>query len=296
VLLALLRHPYLRHRFAAEDVALLEICALRGLRPAGGAKNLSQIIEAARGAEFPEAARGAEFHYRDLRASVAKEDWERAKAIAASLEALLSPLFALREGNRSFADLVQAHRAALVSALAEDAPEECEALIEALDMLGESGNAAPAMQLSDYAGSFAALIREHTLRPPQDEDARIRILGPLEARMINAERIVLGGLCEGVWPPEAHVDAWLNRPMRKTLKLDLPERRIGLSAHDFVQAAGTAEIFLVRSRKQGGVETIASRFLQRLVFPATAGSHRRSRRVAAGESKRATLPSACARA
>jgi len=255
VLLALLRHPYLRHRFAAEDVALLEICALRGLRPAGGAKNLSQIIEA---------ARGAEFHYRDLRASVAKEDWDHAIETAASLEALLSPLFALREGNRSFADLVQAHRAALVSAFAEDAPEECEALIEALDMLSESGNAAPAMQLSDYAGTFAALIREHTLRPPQDEDARIRILGPLEARMINAERIVLGGLCEGVWPPEAHVDAWLNRPMRKTLKLDLPERRIGLSAHDFVQAAGAAEIFLVRSRKQGGVETIASRFLQRL--------------------------------
>lgn len=255
VLLALLRHPYLRHRFAADDVALLEICALRGLRPAGGAKNLSQIIEA---------MRATEFHYRDLRAKLEGVDWERAKATAASLESLLSPLLAVREGTQNFSDLVLAHRAALMGEFAEDAPEECAALIEALDLLGESGNAAPAMQLSDYAGAFPALIRETTLRPPQDEDARIRILGPLEARMINAERIVLGGLCEGVWPPEAHTDAWLNRPMRATLKLDLPERRIGLSAHDFVQAAGAAEIFLVRSRKQGGVETIASRFLQRL--------------------------------
>jgi ATP-dependent helicase/nuclease subunit B len=255
VLLALLRHPYLRHRFAAEDVALLEICALRGLRPAGGAKNLSHIIEA---------ARRADFHYRDLRAGVEDADWDRAKATAASLEALLSPLLAVREGTRNFLDLVQAHRAVVLAALADDAPEECEALIETLDALCESGNVAPAMQLSDYAGAFAALIRESTLRPPQDEDAWIRILGPLEARMINAERVVLGGLCEGVWPPEAHVDSWLNRPMRKNLKLDLPERRIGLSAHDFVQAAGATEIFLVRARKQGGVETIASRFLQRL--------------------------------
>jgi ATP-dependent helicase/nuclease subunit B len=255
VLLALLRHPFLRHRFAVEDVARLEICALRGLRPAGGAKNLSRIIEA---------ARGAAFHHRDLRAKLEDADWERAKATAASLESLLAPLLEVREGAQNFLDLVQAHRAAALAALADDAPEECETLIDALDALCESGSAAPAMQLSDYASAFAALIRESTLRPPQDDDARIRILGPLEARMINAERIVLGGLCEGVWPPEARVDAWLNRPMRRTLKLDLPERRIGLSAHDFVQAAGAAEIFLVRSRKQGGVETIASRFLQRL--------------------------------
>lgn len=255
VLLALLRHPYLRHRFAAESVALLEICALRGLRPAGGAKNLAQIVET---------ACGAEFHYRDLRARIEDADWERAKEIAASLEQLLSPLLAVREGARKFSELAEAHRAVVLAALAEDAPEECEALIDALDTLCESGGTAPAMQLSDYAGAFAALIREHVLRPPQDEDARIRILGPLEARMITAERVVLGGLCEGVWPPEAHSDAWLNRPMRKKLKLDLPERRIGLSAHDFVQAAGAAEIFLVRARKQSGVETIASRFLQRL--------------------------------
>jgi ATP-dependent helicase/nuclease subunit B len=30
--------------------------------------------------------------------------------------------------------------------------------------------------------------------------------------------------------------------------LDLPERRIGLSAHDFVQAASARELFLTRAR------------------------------------------------
>ena len=50
--------------------------------------------------------------------------------------------------------------------------------------------------------------------------------------------MVLGGLVEGAWPPESRTDAWLSRPMRQQLGLDLPERRVGLSAHDFAQLLG----------------------------------------------------------
>ena len=50
--------------------------------------------------------------------------------------------------------------------------------------------------------------------------------------------MVLGGLVEGAWPPESRTDAWLSRPMRQQLGLDLPERRVGLSAHDFAQMLG----------------------------------------------------------
>jgi ATP-dependent helicase/nuclease subunit B len=255
LLLGLLRHPYLSHHFATEDVALLEICAMRGPRPAGGARNLAEAVAA---------ARAGSFHRRDIRARLDEDGWDRAAATAQALETLLAPLLDLREGGQAFATLADAHRTCFLAAMAEEAPEDCTALLEALNLLCESAHAAPEMQLSDYAESFPSLIREHVLRPAQDEDARIRILGPLEARMITAQRVVLGGLCEGVWPPEAHTDSWLNRPMRKQLGLDLPERRIGLSAHDFVQAAGAPEVFVVRARKQGGVETIASRFMQRL--------------------------------
>jgi ATP-dependent helicase/nuclease subunit B len=52
--------------------------------------------------------------------------------------------------------------------------------------------------------------------------------------------------------------------MRRSLKLDLPERRIGLNAHDFVQAVSAARVIISRAKKQDGVETVASRFLQRL--------------------------------
>ena len=90
------------------------------------------------------------------------------------------------------------------------------------------------------------------------------ILGPLEARLVSVDRIVLGALVEGVWPPETRSDPWLSRPMRLELGLDLPERRVGLSAHDFAQLLGTPEVILTRAAKLGGAPTVASRFMQRL--------------------------------
>src|SRR6185295_14816293 len=94
--------------------------------------------------------------------------------------------------------------------------------------------------------------------------ARVRILGTIEARLIHVDRIVLGGLVESVWPPETRTDPWLSRPMRLELGLDLPERRIGLSAHDFAQLLGMPEVILTRAGKLGGAPTVASRLTQRL--------------------------------
>jgi ATP-dependent helicase/nuclease subunit B len=52
--------------------------------------------------------------------------------------------------------------------------------------------------------------------------------------------------------------------MRHDLGLDLPERRIGLSGHDFAQSLGAPDVVLVRAAKVAGVPTVASRFVQRL--------------------------------
>jgi ATP-dependent helicase/nuclease subunit B len=60
--------------------------------------------------------------------------------------------------------------------------------------------------------------------------------------------------------------------MRHQLGLDLPERRIGLSAHDFAEALGAPEVILTRAAKLGGTPTVASRFVQRLA--AVAGEAR----------------------
>ena len=116
----------------------------------------------------------------------------------------------------------------------------------------------------DYAELFHATIADRVVRRPETADVRVRIFGPLEARLQHVDRVVLGGLNEGIWPPETRSDPWLSRPMRRELGLDLPERRIGLSAHDFAQALGAPEVILSRAAKLAGAPTVTSRFVQRL--------------------------------
>ena len=96
------------------------------------------------------------------------------------------------------------------------------------------------------AAAFAELLERlmgaETVRTGGAAHPRLRILGAIEARLVRADRLILAGLEEGVWPRGAPTDPFLSRPMRKTLGLPPPERRIGLSAHDFAQAACAPEV------------------------------------------------------
>lgn len=117
---------------------------------------------------------------------------------------------------------------------------------------------------ADYPALFDALLAGAAVRPQVGSHPRLAILGPMEARLAQADRMVLAGMNEGVWPPEPAVDPWMSRPMRQAFGLPSPERRIGLSAHDFAQALGAEEVFILRAGKADGAPTQPSRWLQRL--------------------------------
>ena len=92
----------------------------------------------------------------------------------------------------------------------------------------------------------------------------VRFRGPREARSEAVGRVILAGLNEGGWPQALPPDPWLSRPMRLAAGLTLPERRVGLAAHDFQQAAGAPQVILTRARRDAEAETIPSRWLNRL--------------------------------
>src|SRR5262249_37609116 len=117
---------------------------------------------------------------------------------------------------------------------------------------------------ADYTDAFRAAISDRAVRRPGLPGVRLRIYGPLEARLQSVDRIVLGGLVEGVGPPEMRSDPWRSRPMRHALGIDLSERRMSLSAHDFAQALGAPEVILAYPTKLAGAPTVTSRFVQRL--------------------------------
>jgi len=276
-LLALLKHPLLRlgARDAAYDraIAALERAVLRGPRPRSGCAGLAHALETFR-SELGRLQRKekSELHPSDPRTGLKDHELAAAADLVARLGAALSPLSDLDAQAPPFADVARRHRM-IVAALSSDqagtavafAGADGSALAQAFDALESSAPAADLpVTLADYPDLFQAAIADRVVRRPERPGVRVRILGLLEARLTSADRRVLGGLNEGTWPPQTQADAWLSRPMRLALGLDLPERRIGLSAHDFAQMLGAPEVILTRADKVAGAPTNVSRFVQRL--------------------------------
>ncbi len=116
----------------------------------------------------------------------------------------------------------------------------------------------------DFADLLGALLAGEEVRDRDAPHPNIMIWGTLEARVQGADLMILGGLNEGSWPEAAAPDPWLNRQMRVKAGLLLPERRIGLSAHDFQQAVAAPEVWLTRAKQSDDAETVPSRWLNRL--------------------------------
>ena len=115
-----------------------------------------------------------------------------------------------------------------------------------------------------YPALFEALAAGAAVRPAYGRHPRLAIWGLVEARLQQADLVVLGGLNEGTWPGPVPTDPWMSRQMRTEFGIPLPERAIGMAAHDFVQALGAPEVALTRAARREGAPTVPSRWLLRL--------------------------------
>ncbi len=276
-LLALLKHPLMRlgapEGAHARAVAALERAVLRGPRPRRGTDGLCHALAAFR-TELDKFRRHerCDLHPSDPRVSIVDEDLQAADNLLIELLSAVAPLECLRDGPHALAELAERH-SRVITLLSDDgsgapaafAGPDGTALAAALSELAASPPAEHlGVRLANYTETFETVIGERKVPDRPQTGARVRVLGVLEARLTTFDRVVLGGLNEGSWPPDARSDAWLSRPMRHALGLDLPERRISLSAHDFAQLVGAREVILSRATKAEGTPTVASRFLQRL--------------------------------
>ncbi len=144
----------------------------------------------------------------------------------------------------------------------EKAGREAQALVE---MLAREAGHGGSMDANDYSDLFGAILSGAEVRDRDAPHSNILIWGTLEARVQGADLVILGGLNEGSWPEMPGPDPWLNRKMRHDAGLLLPERRIGLSAHDFQQAVAAREVWLTRSIRSDDAQTVASRWVNRMV-------------------------------
>ncbi|HEY4032325.1 MAG TPA: double-strand break repair protein AddB [Caulobacteraceae bacterium] len=246
-LLALLKHPMTRLGLGGDRalaLIALEQHGLRGPRPSGwdalearlakagdvgAADLLHHLRQALAGLTDPDAILPASARARALA--------ETAEAIAADEAGHAGNLWAGPGGEAA---------AQLVAALLTES-----AGLPETDGLG-------------FARLIESLMAGATVRSGGATHPRLRILGAIEARLVRADRLILAGLEEGVWPQGAPIDPFLSRPMRSALGLPPPERRIGLSAHDFAQAACAPEVYLLHAERREGAPAVESRWLWRL--------------------------------
>jgi ATP-dependent helicase/nuclease subunit B len=241
----------------------LEIACLRGRPVENALADLARLLRLAR-----EAAQDWRAHPQ-LRA-LDEPRWRAVETLAERLAAAFAPLKRLKDdGAAPLPDWIEAHRAALDALTATVEGETARqgrdraALAQLLAETAEAADPGLMLTCADYA-AFALRLLDVEAMTPEPGHPRLAILGALEARLIDVDCVVIGGLDEGVWPTAATTDAFLNRPMRAAAGLSPPERRVGQSAHDFVMAMGVRDVAMTRARRRAGAPTVASRLLQRI--------------------------------
>ncbi len=272
---ALLAHPLARFGRSAgaarRAARVVEMVALRGPRTLPFGRGLLAAYDERVTAITAERSREPR-PLRRLSADTLAEGRDLLTALVAALE----PLESLAgRGDVTVPTLLSTHVAALTAIARDDTGsdaalydgEDGAALAAALadfERAAASEGAELAFDAAAWPGFFDALLGDAPVRRPTAPDARIFVFGPLEARLLAFDLVVLAGLDEGVWPIATRTDPWLSRPMRRDMTLEAPERRIGLSAHDYAQGAAAPRVVLARSARTGGAPTVASRWLQRL--------------------------------
>ena len=274
VLLSLLKHPFaafgMERPLCRRAARRIELALFRGRRTTGGIGGLAAALADAH-ARADAGDRDAPMARRRL----SDGDWDLAGQLTTRLVECLGPI------EKAFAAATTLSAAAathlLVDALIGAATDETgsdaglwdgaggEALARLLTEVTEDVEAdALTLAPADYPFFLQTLMAGVRVARPAGADPRIHIWGALEARLQTADLIVLGGLDEGVWPSSTRTDPWLSRAMRAEIGLPPPERRIGQSAHDFLQGMASPRVIVTRAEKREGAPTVESRWLQRL--------------------------------
>lgn len=262
-LLALVRHPFFHFGFSPEErrraIATLDLGVLRNRAPLHGIDALIAAAHAARAEDVSYAPRP--------RQRLIGTDWDACLTLLVGLKAVFSPL--MREATipslwaEALADCLDAlsrDGTDMVHAFARSDGAMLSALLQ--EMMASQQDRP--VTYRDWPATLAGLMQGRSALAPGTPHPRLQILGLIEARLVRADRMILGGLDESVWPPDTRTDPFLNRPMRDQLGLPAPEKRVGQTAHDFVSAFGAADTVLTRAHKRGGKPTVPSRLLQRI--------------------------------
>ena len=133
--------------------------------------------------------------------------------------------------------------------------DEAADLVAAIEKIGLANEDAAEIARRE----FAKIARR---RPAGDYD--VLILGTAEARMMTADRVILTGLNEGMFPSAGWRHSWLPRGVAEKIGLPSADSKASLQALDFMTLSCNKNVWWTRPKMSGGSETTQSRFLSRV--------------------------------
>ncbi|MBW0145063.1 PD-(D/E)XK nuclease family protein [Sphingomicrobium clamense] len=205
-----------------------------------------------RGPRPPEGIEGLDRHFGDLDA------WSAVRPKIVEIDALFSDKMAVGEVAGALRRSVEI--LAGEQAWAGQAGRVAGELIAGL----EQDDTQLFVERREMATLWRDLLDQEAVRPVYGGHPRLNIWGLLEARLQQADVMILGGLNEGSWPAAPKPDPWLAPRLRRELGLQGLDYRTGLAAHDLISALGAPRVILTRAVRDGRSPTVASRFLLRL--------------------------------
>ncbi len=199
-----------------------------------------------------------------LAMSLTDEDWNLLAEFVEKLTEIFTRFGAQTEsGNLHFISGFKA----LLMQLAPDADWSKPAnqiFKNVLEQLEKEAHRLATSTLQDWLEIVLHILEQQTLPSSDVTHPRLSIYGVLEARLLHADIMIVGGMNEGVWPVQPDSGPWLNRPMRSIFHMQQPERDIGAAAHDFVQALGFKTVYITWCQRLQKSPQIPSRWILRL--------------------------------
>jgi ATP-dependent helicase/nuclease subunit B len=235
-----------------------EIVVLRGysndIGPAGWKQGFMRALE----------AKHANSRAHSLIGILGVEDWQSLEHFIDNLTDIFSTFFTQVDKGNS--ECLSGFRT-LLKQLAPEADwskPENHILEKTLEQLAQDAFRLKSSSSKEWFEILLQMLREQKLQTYEFSHPRLAMYGVLEARLLPADILILGGLNEGTWPAQPNPGPWLNRSMRSTFQMQQPERDIGVSAHDFVQALGYKTVYITWSQRLLGSPQIPSRWILRL--------------------------------
>lgn len=121
------------------------------------------------------------------------------------------------------------------------------------------------LQLSDVRAFVYDCLSGISVRGKMNSGAPVVVLGTIESRMQTADVVILTGLNEGMFPALGYENPWLPRSVAVSVGVPSPNHKVSLMALDFMTLSCGPQVYWLRSRVSGSVQTQESRFLSRVI-------------------------------